>query len=81
MSETNHDQLIYFRNIAIVTYTLCGIALVAWTLLLIRIVATKAGLHVLTLICVLLIVYQLLCMAFGQYIWTEEIQDYRGIKP
>ena len=60
MSETSLEDLKYARDDSITAYVTQGVGFILWTLLLIRIVATKAGLHVLILICVLMIFYSII---------------------
>ncbi len=57
-------DVIDVKNQAITVYVTCAIALILWTCLLIRIFAAKS-LHVLILICVLMILFQFLSMAYG----------------
>ena len=81
MSETSAEDLRFARESAITAYATQGLGLILWTLLLIRIVATKAGLHVLILISVLMILYSIIVLAGNQYFWTKQKKSYEGIQP
>ena len=70
MSETpNKTQVDAVKNFAIAEYVTCLPALLLWAALLSRILVTKVNLHVLSLICVLMILYQIIIITCAQYNW------------
>jgi len=81
MSNINPDDVTNAKNQAITVYVTCAIALILWTSLLMRIFAAKASLHVLILICVLMILFQFISMAFGQYTWSSQSERSERSEP
>ena len=71
-------QVESLKQIAITQYATCFLAVILWLAVVLRIICNKAELRDLTIICVLMILYQFLSVAVGTHNWIECKRSYLG---